>query len=280
MFRSIESVLTHFDRYPDYEAYKLYKGKEAKDNKGGLIDESPADAQHGDCLVRLQSVLRDMGPGQYLVQFKRKATDNNNIINANFEIPYTTTAERAAIGSTAQPVGVNGRDYIHRDDLENIITAKIGEVKAQNKLDMLEKEIEALKNRKPEKQEPLEKIMDNPLVQAIGAMFLQKMSAMPKGIAGGQAIVSDMPIYHHPQEQPPIHQQHPTPPMDETQTNPETEQKVQEIFRIGTLLTGSPEAGIDLLHKLAHYCHQQQHSPMFQIVRQQVEATVPGTLPE
>lgn len=272
MFRSIDSVLTHFDRYPEYEAYKLYKGKEAKDNKGGLIDESPADASHGDCLVRLRSVLQDMGPGQYLVQFKRKATDNNNIINANFEIPYTT-AVPAAIGSTAQPVGINGRDYIHRDDLDKILQAKIGEVQKDNELANLRREFEEFKQRKPEKQEPLEKIMDNPLVQAIGAMFLQKMQQMPKGIAGGQAIVTDMPITHHQHQQPIMAE-------EETQPTAESERKVQEIFRIGTLMTGNPEAGIDLLHKLAHYCYQNQHSPMFQIVKQQVETTVPGALPE
>lgn len=276
MFRSIESVLTHFDRYPDYEAYKLYKGKEAKDNKGGLIDESPAECNHGDCMVRLQAVLRDMGPGQYLVQFKRKSTDNNNIINANFEVPYTTT-ERAAIGSTAQPAGINGRDYIHRDDLEKIMQAKIGEVTAQHRLATLEKQIEDLKNRKPEKQEPLEKIMDNPLVQAIGAMFLQKMSAVPRGIAGGQTIVSDMPIAAPVHEHTNQNTQH----MSEEQNNQTAnEQKVNEIFRIGTLMTGNPDAGIDLLHKLAHYCYQNQNQAMFQIVRQQVEATVPGELPQ
>lgn len=277
MFRSIDSVLTHFDRYPDYEAYKLYKGKEAKDNKGGLIDESPAESDHGSALVRLRAVLQDMGPGQYLVQFKRKSTDNNNIINANFEIPYTNlTAERAAIGGTAQPMGINGRDYIHRDDLEKIVQAEIGKVNAQNELALMKREIEELKNRKPEKQEPLEKIMDNPLVQAIGAMFLQKMSAVPRGIAGGQTIVSDMPIAPPVQQHTPENTQH----MSEQSNQSANEQKVNEIFRIGTLMTGNPDAGIDLLHKLAHYCYQNQNSPMFQIVRQQVETTVPGTLPE
>lgn len=276
MFRSIESVLTHFDRYPDYEAYKLYKGKEAKDNKGGLIDESPAESDHGSALVRLRAVLQDMGPGQYLVQFKRKSTDNNNIINANFEIPYTNlTAERAAIGSTAQPVGINGRDYIHRDDLEKIVSAKIGEVQKENELANLRREFEEWKNRKTEKQDPLEKLLDNPVIGALANAFAQRMSAS-RGIAGGQTIVSDMPIA------PPVleHTNQNTQHMSEQNNQTANEQKVNEIFRIGTLMTGNPDAGIDLLHKLAHYCYQNQNQAMFQIVRQQVEATVPGELPQ
>jgi len=269
MFRNIESVLKHFDRYTDYDAYKLYRGKEAKDNKGGLIDESPEEADHGSCKVRLESVLHDLGPGTYLVQFKKNPKATTDIINANFEIAYTPV--QAAIGSPAGMGGVDTRSYIHRDDVQKIVEAEIGKVTAQNEMQNLRREFEEFKNKKAEKQEPIEKIMENPLVQAIGAMFLNKIQAMPKGIAGpeqGQVIVTDMNL-----QQPPVavqQQQHTPTPQDE-----ERERKIQEIFAIATQIEGNGDAGIELLHKLAHYCLQQQEQPMFQMIKQQVMQTVP-----
>lgn len=193
MHNSIDTVLEVYEKHQDLPFYRLYHGDKPT---GQMVDQSSEESTHAQSMEQLRRILTISGPGRYCVQLKPKLNSSKEVITIHMNLPYTTGQAPMPTQSIGA-LGAVGNDYIHKSQVEQIIEAKVGALKAENEMAIYRMQMEnkfaelekKLTERKP-KEDSIDKFLASPLAQAIAGLMIQKYTGQQPAMAGSNQVHS------------------------------------------------------------------------------------------
>lgn len=212
--------------------------------------ESDPTADAANNADRLQRTLDRLMPGRYNLQCKKDLADNTSIVQLLFEIPGAGGTSPAISGvNYSQPaIGAYTPDVFNQ-----IMDAKINSIQEQHRREMLEKEREA-ERKELEELRKQDTALPNFLNQW-GPGLVQVLMARFGGGAGAQVGMAgftnpQQAVQFNPEQnqQGPFVQQEQQPVTEETENA--TQQKLNHVLEWLAKEEGSPEAGVELLHRM------------------------------